>query len=171
MIDIWGFQWWIAWLLWVDLIYIVKNVAENITKYMKNKNTSIFTNLQVYLLIVSPYEWTRGIPWFSHHYTAATDLYTQSQLFVIQSVWSRYLQWFISPARYDQQNVKLRACPSVCPSVRHTLRVPICVQHPAKAMTFQQFIMHALQCSYDVDMHLLFCFDICLHLTCSQGPV
>ena len=49
--------------------------------------------------------------------------------------------------------------------------VPLCVQHPAKAMTFKQIIMHALQCKHDVDVHLLFCFDIDLHLTCSQVHV
>ena len=30
-------------------------------------------------------------------------------------------------------------------------------------MPFQQIIMHALQCQHDVDIHLLFCFDIDLH--------
>ena len=34
---------------------------------------------------------------------------------------------------------------------------------PAKALPFQQIIMHALQCQLDVDVHLLFCFDIDLH--------
>ena len=37
---------------------------------------------------------------------------------------------------------------------------------PAKAMTFQQIIMHVLQCPHDVDVHLLFCFDL---LTYFQG--
>ena len=48
--------------------------------------------------------------------------------------------------------------------------VPLCVQYPAKAMCmlFKQIIMHALQSQHDVDVHLLFCFDIDLHLTCSQ---
>ena len=46
--------------------------------------------------------------------------------------------------------------------------VPLCVQCPAKAMQFKQIIMHALQCQHDVDVHLLFCFDIDLHLICSQ---
>ena len=58
---------------------------------------------------------------------------------------------------------------SGCPTVRHTLRVPLCVHLPAKAMTFQQIIMHVLQC--DVDVHLLLCFDLDIHLTCSQGHV
>ena len=49
--------------------------------------------------------------------------------------------------------------------------IPFCVQCPAKAMSFQQIIMHALQCQHDVDVHLLFCFDIDLHLTCSQVHV
>ena len=48
--------------------------------------------------------------------------------------------------------------------------VPLCVQCPAKAMymPFKQIIMHALQSQHDVDVHLLFCFDIDLHITCSQ---
>ena len=51
--------------------------------------------------------------------------------------------------------------PSFCPSVhRHTLGVPLCVQRPARAMPFQQIIIHALQCQHDVDVHLLLCFDI-----------
>ena len=49
--------------------------------------------------------------------------------------------------------------------------VPLCVQCPAKAMHFKQIIMHALQCQHDVDVHLLFCFDIDLHLICSQVHV
>ena len=46
--------------------------------------------------------------------------------------------------------------------------VQLCMQRPAKSMPFQQIIMHALQCQHDIDVHLLFCFDIDLHLTCSQ---
>ena len=34
--------------------------------------------------------------------------------------------------------------------------VPLCVQHPARAMPFQQIIMHALHSQHDVDVHLLF---------------
>ena len=49
--------------------------------------------------------------------------------------------------------------------------VPLCVHHPAKAMTFQQIIMHVFQCPHDVDVHLLFCFDLDIHLTCSQSHV
>ena len=49
--------------------------------------------------------------------------------------------------------------------------VPLCVQCPAKAMHFKQIIMHALQYQHDVDVHLLFCFDIDLHLICSQVHV
>ena len=49
--------------------------------------------------------------------------------------------------------------------------VPLRVQCPAKAMHFKQIIMHALQCQHDVDVHLLFCFDIDLHLICSQVHV
>ena len=69
----------------------------------------------------------------------------------------------------------------VRPSVCHTLTwiflinlhlgVPLCVQRPAKAMTFQQIIMHVWQCPHDVDVHLLFCFNLDLHITCFHGHV
>ena len=36
--------------------------------------------------------------------------------------------------------------------------VPLCVQYPAKAMTFQQIIMHVWQYPHDVDVHLIFCY-------------
>ena len=36
--------------------------------------------------------------------------------------------------------------------------VPLCVQRSGKAMTFQQIIMHVWQCTYDVDVNLLFCW-------------
>ena len=47
--------------------------------------------------------------------------------------------------------------------------VPLCVQRPARAMPFQQIIMHALHYQHDVDVHLLFCFDHDLHITSSRG--
>ena len=31
--------------------------------------------------------------------------------------------------------------------------------------------MHVLQFSHDVDVHLLFCFDLDCHITCFQGHV
>ena len=49
--------------------------------------------------------------------------------------------------------------------------VPLCMQCQAKAMHFKQIIMYALQCQHDVDVYLLFCFDIDLHLICSQVHV
>ena len=49
--------------------------------------------------------------------------------------------------------------------------VPLCVQRPAKAIPFQQIIMHALQCQHDLDVHLLFCVDHDLHITSSWGRV
>ena len=49
--------------------------------------------------------------------------------------------------------------------------VPLCVQRPAKDMPVQQIIMHALQCQHDLDVHLLFCVDLDLHITSSQGRV
>ena len=49
--------------------------------------------------------------------------------------------------------------------------VPLCVQCPAKAMPFQQIIIHALQYQHDIDVHLLFCFDLDLHITSSRGRV
>ena len=49
--------------------------------------------------------------------------------------------------------------------------VPLCVQPPANAMPFQQIVMHALQCKHDVDVHLLFYFDLDLLIACFQGHV
>ena len=49
--------------------------------------------------------------------------------------------------------------------------VPLCVQRPTNAITFQQIIMHVWQYPHCVDGHLLFCFDLDLHLTCFQGHV
>ena len=49
--------------------------------------------------------------------------------------------------------------------------VQLCVQRPAKVMYFKQIIMHALQCQHDLDVYLLFCFDLDLHITCSRGRV
>ena len=49
--------------------------------------------------------------------------------------------------------------------------VPLCLQRPAKAMPFQQIIMHALQCQHDLDVHLLFYFDLDLHIPSSWGCV
>ena len=49
--------------------------------------------------------------------------------------------------------------------------VPLCVQRPSKAMSFQQIIMHALQCQHGLDVHLLFCIDLDLHITSSRGSV
>ena len=49
--------------------------------------------------------------------------------------------------------------------------VPLCVQHPTKAMPFQQISMPALQCQHDVDVHLLFILYLDLYLTCFQGHV
>ena len=46
---------------------------------------------------------------------------------------------------------------------------PLCVQRPAKAMPFQQIIIHALQYLHDLDVHLLFCLD--LHIPSSRGRV
>ena len=40
----------------------------------------------------------------------------------------------------------------------HPWGVPLCVQRPAKAMTFHPGIMHVLQYQHDVDVHFLFCF-------------
>ena len=60
------------------------------------------------------------------------------------------------PVWYDQWNIMFQGCQSFRFSVRNILRVPLCVHHPEKAMTFQQSIVHALQCPHDVDVHLLF---------------
>ena len=78
---------------------------------------------------------------------------------------------FLCRTWYDCQDIIFLGCPSVRPSVLHTLGVPLCMQRPAKTMPFQQIIMHALQCQLDVDVHLLFCFDLDLHITSSRGRV
>ena len=62
-------------------------------------------------------------------------------------------------------------CSSVSPSVRYTLWVPLCVQHPAKPMTFQQIIMHVLEFIHNIDVHLPFYFNLKLHLIYFQGHV
>ena len=49
--------------------------------------------------------------------------------------------------------------------------VPLCVQRPAKAMPVPQIIMYALQSQHDLDVHLLFCVDLDLHITSSRGRV
>ena len=49
--------------------------------------------------------------------------------------------------------------------------VPLCVHRPAKTIPFQQIIMHTLQCQHDLDVHLLFCVDHDLHITCCRGRV
>ena len=87
---------------------------------------------------------------------------------------------FLCPARLTggtlcfrvvRPSVRPSICPYFRPSVRHVLGVPLCVQRPAKAMPFQQIIMHALQCQHDLDVHLLFCIDLDLHITSSRGRV
>ena len=45
------------------------------------------------------------------------------------------------------------------------------MHHPAKAVHFQQHFMQALYCQHDLDVHLLFCFDLDIHITCSRGHV
>ena len=49
--------------------------------------------------------------------------------------------------------------------------VPLWVQRPAKAIPFQQIIMHTWQCQHDLDGHLLFCVDLGLHIISSRGRV
>ena len=71
----------------------------------------------------------------------------------------------LCPTRYDRRDIMFPGCPSFRLSVRHALGVSLCVQRPAKAMSFQQIIMHALQCQHDLDVHLLFCVDLDLHIT------
>ena len=42
---------------------------------------------------------------------------------------------------------------------------------PNKLYAFRQMIMYILQCPHDMYVHLIFYFDLDLHLTCSQGHV
>ena len=72
---------------------------------------------------------------------------------------------------WPQYNLLTRSCLTWIFFVDPHWWVPHCVQHPAKAMPFQQIIMHALQCQHDRDVHLLFCVDHDLHITSSRGRV
>ena len=45
------------------------------------------------------------------------------------------------------------------------------MQRPAKAMPVQQIMIWALQCQHDLDVHLLFCVYLDLHITSSIGRV
>ena len=64
-------------------------------------------------------------------------------------------------------------CPSVRPSFRPSRfrGTTLCAERPAKTMHFQQIIMHTLQCQHDLDVHLLFCVDLDLHIASSRGRV
>ena len=68
-------------------------------------------------------------------------------------------------------NLFPRSCLTWIFSVNFYWWVQLCVQHPAKSMPFQQIIMHALQCQHDVYVHLLFCFDLDLHIASCRGRV
>ena len=94
-----------------------------------------------------------------------------------KSLWNLYIlihdcvlsYIFLYPAWYDWRDIMFPGCHSFLPSVRYALGVPLCVQRPAKAMPFQRIIMHALQCQHDLDVHLLFCVDLDLHITSFRG--
>ena len=81
-------------------------------------------------------------------------------------MWRYFMSRPVWPAGHYVSGLSVR--PSVFPSVRHVLGVPLCVQRPAKTMPFQQIIMHALQSQHDLDVHLLFCVDLDLHITSSE---
>ena len=88
----------------------------------------------------------------------------------LRDIWRGKHLLFLCPGQYYWRDM-FPGCPSISPSVRHTLQVPLCVQHSAKAMNFHLIIMHVWQWPHYVDVHLVFCFDRDLHLTCSQGHV
>ena len=75
---------------------------------------------------------------------------------------------FFCPALYDRRDIMFLGCPSVHPS--HFTGTALCAA-PSKRCAFQQIIMYVLQCPHDVDVHLIFCFALDLHITCSQGRV
>ena len=68
-------------------------------------------------------------------------------------------------------NLLQRSCLTLIFFVDSHWWVPLCVKRPAIAMPFQQIIMHVLQCQHDIDVHLLFCFDLDLYMTSSRGRV
>ena len=73
--------------------------------------------------------------------------------------------------RWPPYNLLQRSCLTWIFFVDFHWWVQLCVQRPPKAMPFQQIIMHASQCQHNLDMHLLFCFDVDLHITSSRGRV
>ena len=68
-------------------------------------------------------------------------------------------------------NLLPRSCLTWIFFVDHHWWVPLCVQRPAKTKPVQQIIMHALQCQHDLDVHLLFCVDLDLHIASARGRV
>ena len=74
-------------------------------------------------------------------------------------VWDRY---FVFLAQYDRRDIMFPGCPSVRPSVRP----PVTLSH----RTQQKLCFYALHYQHDSDVHLLFCFDLDLHIT-SLGRV
>ena len=83
---------------------------------------------------------------------------------LISQKWS--IRFYVPPDMTDRTLcfwvVRPSVCLSFCPS---HFGVPLCVQCPAKTMHFQQITMHALHCQHDVDVHLIFRFDLELHIT------
>ena len=95
---------------------------------------------------------------------------THNHACIAMPTWCRcappILFWPLPP-----NNLLLRSCLIWILYVDPHWWVPLCLQCPAKAMPFQQIVMRALQCQHDVDVHLLFCFDLDLQITCSWGHV
>ena len=77
---------------------------------------------------------------------------------------------FLCPTWYNRtlcSGVAIRI--SVCPSFVQLcvlLSVTLYGYHFVCSMTFQQIIMHVWQWPHDVDVHLLFCFDLDLPRSC-----
>ena len=67
----------------------------------------------------------------------------------------------------DLHNLLTRTCLTWIFFVDPHWWVPLCVQRPSETMHFQLIIMHVLQCQHDIDVHLLFCFDLDIHMSCS----
>ena len=89
---------------------------------------------------------------------------------IVMPTWSRFVPPILCWP-WPPYNLLLRSCLTWIIFVDPHWWVPLRVQRPAKAMPFQQIIMHALQWQHDLDVHLLFCVDLDLHITSSWGRV
>ena len=74
--------------------------------------------------------------------------------------------------RYDRRDIMFPGCSSFRQSFRPSrLRGTTLRAAPSKSYAFSAIIMHELQWQHDLDVYLLFCFHIDLHIASSRGCV